>query len=163
MNERSQFEALGWMVHDWRYSGQEVTVLHREPFRWRWIATQVVTYIFPIRRTPENYQSVLDDYADLRTFAAEFKQTWIPIGLQCGYALLPIYLGRGFSPALVTEIERNVQKRWCVAYVPSLFDVETRQLHTLGTKSFWGCVYRPYIRATIVDTVKNLTDAAAMA
>ena len=163
MNERSQFEALGWMVHAWRHAGQEITVLHREPFRWRWIATQVVTYVFPIRRTPDNYQSVLDDYAALRAFAADFKQTWLPIGLQCGYALLPIYLGRGFSPALVTEIERNFKKHWCVIHVPSLLDVETGQLCTLETNSFWGCVYRPYIRATIVDTVKVLPDAAAMA
>jgi hypothetical protein len=163
VNERSQFEALGWMVHDWRHAGQEITVLHREPFRLQWCATQLVTYVFLVRKTPEDYQSVLDDYAALRAFADNFKQTWLPFGLQCGFALLPIYIGQGFSPSLVTEVHRNFRKRWCVAHVPSLFDVETGQLDTLEANSFWGCVYRPYIRATIADTVKLLPGAAALA
>lgn len=163
MNDRSQLEASGWMVHDWRHAGQDVTVLHREPFRLRWFATQLVTYVFLIRQTPADYQSALDDYAPLRAFADDFKQTWLPFGLQCGFALLPIYIGQEFSPSLVTEIRRNFRKRWCVSHIPSLFDAETGQLDTLEAKSFWGCVYRPYIRDTISDTVKLLPGAAAMA
>jgi len=151
------------MVHDWRHAGQEITVLHREPFHLRWFATQLVTYVFLIRQTPEDYQSVLDDYAALREFADNFKQSWLPFGLQCGFALLPIYMGQGFSQPLVTEIRRNFRKRFCVVHIPSLFDVETGQLDTLVANSFWGCVYRPYIRATIADTVKRLPGAPALA
>jgi len=151
------------MVHDWRHAGQEITVLHREPFHLRWFATQLVTYVFLIRQTPEDYQSVLDDYAALREFADNFKQSWLPFGLQCGFALLPIYMGQDFSLSLVTEIHRNFRKRFCVVHVPSLFDVEAGQLDTLMTNSFWGCVYRPYIRATIDETVKLLPGAPALA
>ncbi len=138
-------------------------MLHREPFRLRWCATQLVTYLFLIRKTPDDYQSVLDDYGDLRAFADNFKQTWLPLGFQCGFALLPIYMGQRFSPPLVTEIRRNFRKRWCVFHVPSLFDVETGELDTLEANSFWGSVYRPYIRDTIADTVKLLPGAAAFA
>jgi hypothetical protein len=151
------------MLHDWHHAGQEIMVLHREPFRLQWCATQLVTYVFLIHNTPEDYQSVLDDYAALRAFADNFKQTWLPFGFQCGFALLPIYIGQNFSRSLVTEVHRNFRKRWCVVHVPSLFDIETGQLDTLEANSFWGCVYRSYIRATIADTVNLLPGTAALA
>jgi len=43
-----------------------------------------------------------------------------------------------------------------VFHVPSILDSATGQLHTLEAKSFWGCIYRKYINATVADVANAL-------
>ncbi len=157
---RGDFESQGWTVHAWNYANQHVTVLQREPFRMKWIATKLVTYVFLIHRTPKDYLSVLSDYPALRQFAGDHKQTWLPFGVQCGYALLPIYIGRGFPEYLIGDIRTTYRKRWCVLHVPSLFDLDSGQAFTLQAKSLWGCVYRNFIEDSIAQTTHALAPAA---
>ncbi|MCZ6834855.1 MAG: hypothetical protein O7G85_03700 [Planctomycetota bacterium] len=159
----AKFESMGWTVHTWAHAGQDVTVLQREPFRLKWFATQLVTFIFVIRRTPENYQSVLDDYSALRGFAKEHKKTPLPIAFQCGYALLPIYIGNSFSESLLSDIRSTFVKHWCVFHVPSLLDSGTGQLHALEKKFLWGGIYRSFITSTVAKTAKDLVTQGYMA
>ena len=77
----------GWRVHVWPHADQEVAVYHSEPFRLAWFATQLVTFVFVIHRTPDSYQSVLDDYGALRRFAGSQKQTLLPFAFQCGFSM----------------------------------------------------------------------------
>lgn len=150
------FESKGWLVHSWAYGDQNVTVLHREPFRLAWFATQLITFVYIIRRAPDDYQSILDDYSELRKFASDNKRTLLPFAFQCGYALLPIYVGESFSESLLANIRSTYKKRWCVVHVPSLLESDTGHLHTLEAKSFWGCVYRNFIGETVADVAKTL-------
>ncbi|MCA9005687.1 MAG: hypothetical protein KDA70_10490 [Planctomycetaceae bacterium] len=152
------FRNKGWQVHSWNYADQEVQVLHQEPFRLTWFATQLVTYVFIIERTPENYQSILDDYAALREFAGQHKNTVLPFGIQCGYALLPIYVGGSFSEELIIDVQNTYRKRWCVFHAPALLEQDTGKLHKLEAKSFWGCVYRDYIESVINETALVLNE-----
>lgn len=154
----TQFRNKGWRVHSWNYADQEVLVLHQEPFRLDWIATQLVTYVFIIERTPDNYQAILDDYAALREFAGQHKNTILPFGFQCGYALLPIYVGGPFSEALIADVKNTYRKRWCVFHTPALLERDTGKLHTLETKSFWGCIYRDYIESALNETALVLNE-----
>jgi hypothetical protein len=153
----STFESAGWTVHSWPQSDQNVTVLHREPFRLSWLATQLVTYIYIINRVPDTYQSVLDDYASLRRFAKQHKQTLLPFGFQCGYALLPLYVGQAFPEPLIRDIQQTFKARWCVMHVPSLLESNSGRLHTLEAKSFWGCIYRKFITSAVDATARTLS------
>jgi len=157
---RETFESMGWRIHSWPYAGRTVTVLHREPFRLSWIATQLVTFVYVIDRVPEDYRSVLDDYAALRKFAGSHKRTFLPFAVQCGYALLPIYVGASFPESLVADVRQTYRKRWCVFHVPSLLETGTGRLHTLEAKSFWGCVYRPFVGRTIAEVARVLAPPA---
>ena len=139
----------GWQRHDWEFHNQIVTVLQREPFRWSWFATKLVTCVFVIHDTPDSYASILDDYNPLHAFSRDHKKTRIPFSLQAGFAILPIYVGKGFSEELISQIKTKHKKRWCVMHIPSLFDTETNTCHTLCTNSFWGCVYRDFISDVI--------------
>ncbi len=157
-NESSDhvFETAGYQVHHWAGLGErDVVVLHKEPFRFAWFATKLVTYVFLIRRSVETVQQIRDDYPALRAFAGEHKRTLLPFAFQCGYALLPVYVSETFPDALTEAIRSTYKKRWCVFHVPSLLEVGTGRLHSLERKSFWGCVYRRYIQAT-VDEVANV-------
>ena len=138
-----------WWSHSWTLHDQPVMVLHREPFRLKWFATQVVTFVFVIDRNPGDIESVDADYVALRKFASHNKRTWLPFAFQCCYALLPIYTGDLFSDSLVTEIRTRNKKRWCVFHVPSLMDSNTGTVYTLQHKSIWGGMYRSYIHTTI--------------
>jgi len=146
------FESRGWQVHTWPYADQEVTVLQREPFRISWCATQLVTFVYVIHRVPENYQSVLDDYAALRDFASKHKRTLLPFSIQCGYALLPIYVGESFSESLCADIRTTYKKRWCVLHAPALLETSTGRLHKCEAESYWGCIYRDYINSVLAET-----------
>jgi hypothetical protein len=138
-----------WWTHSWSLNDDPVTVLHREPFRLKWLATKLVTFVFVINRTPSDIASIDADYAAMRIFASQHKRTWIPFTIQCGYALLPIYVGKSFSNTLIHEIHSRFKKRWCVFHLPSLLDSDNGTVHTLQHNSFWGCVYRDYIHATV--------------
>jgi hypothetical protein len=143
------FNQSDWWSHSWLLGDRSVTVLHREPFRFKWFATQVVTFVFVIHQKPENIAAIDSDYAAMRTFASQHKRTWLPFAVQCGYALLPIYVGDSFSDSLTNEIQTRFNKRWCVFHVPSLLDATTGSVYTLRHRSFWGCVYREYIHTTV--------------
>jgi len=154
----SDFFSLGFDVQHWRHGGADVLVLQKEPFRLQWIATQLVTFVFLIPRTVQNYDEIVDDYRSLRGFAGDHKRTWLPFGFQCGYALLPIYLGAGFNDSLKVSVRTTFKKRWCVFHAPSLFDLESRELTTLEAKSFWGCIYRSFISATVTEVVRVISE-----
>lgn len=140
-----------WWSHSWLLDDKPVTVLHREPFRFKWFATQVVTFVFVIHRKPEDIASIDADYAALLKFASQHKRTWLPFAVQCGYALLPIYVADSFSDSLTNEIKTRFKKRWCVFHVPSLLDTSTGSVQTLEHESFRGCIYRDYIHTTVVQ------------
>jgi len=150
----SDYPRLGYDVQHWRHGDADVLVLQKEPFRLQWIATQLVTFVFLIPRTVQNYDEIVDDYRSLREYAGDHKRTWLPFGFQCGYALLPIYLGTRFNESLRESIRSTFKKRWCVFHAPSLFDLESHELTTLAAKSFWVCIYRPYIRETVKEVAR---------
>jgi hypothetical protein len=154
----SDFTRLGYDVQHWRHGDADVLVLQKEPFRLQWIATQLVTFVFLIPRTVQNYDEIVDDYRSLRGYAGDHKRTWLPFGFQCGYALLPIYLGTGFNEALRASIRSTYKRRWCVFHAPSLFDLESRELTTLATKSFWGCIYRSFVTETVAEVVRVISE-----
>jgi hypothetical protein len=108
----TDLEADGWAVESWHYRGQDVTVLHREPFRLHWFATQLVTFVFIIDGVPKDYHAMLDDYAALRRYAGQHKQTLLPFGLQCGYAILPIYVGEGFSETQKAIVRSRISRKF---------------------------------------------------
>ena len=152
-------EAAGWLVHPWRDAeGRDVTVLHREPFRISWWATRLVTYVFLVPGSVDDYASILAEYAAFRKFAAENRRTLLPPGMQCAYAILPVYLGNSFPSQLVKDVNSIYQKRWCMLYLPSLLETQTAHLHTLESKSLWGCAYRDYLRATLGEVVNFLSE-----
>ena len=156
--QTEHFQSKGWSVHSWQsMTGSNATVLQREPFRLSWFATQLVTFVYIINRVPADYQDILDDYDALRTFAGKNKRTFLPFAIQCGYALLPIYIGTTFTDKLVADVRMTYKKRWCVIHVPSLLESETGKLHSLEVESYWGCVYRDFIRVTLADVASVLT------
>ena len=146
----------GWQRHDWNLGNRSVTVSQCEPFRWSWLATKLVTYVFVVQDAPDSYASLLDDYDALRGFARDHKKTRIPFSLQAGFALLPIYVGDNFDLELVSQIESTYKKRWCVMHIPSIFDTQTNTCHTLGVNFFWGCVYRDFVPDTIRRVAQQL-------
>jgi hypothetical protein len=64
------FERAGYQIHHWAGpGGGDVLVLQKEPFRFSWLATRLVTFVFLIRQRVETYPQVLHDYPALRKFA----------------------------------------------------------------------------------------------
>lgn len=157
---RATFEARGWRVHTWARDGREDLVLQREPFRLRWFATQLVTFVYVARRAPGSWDEVQRDYAPFRKFAGDHKRTILPLGIQCGYALLPVYVADAFPDALCADVRSRFVKRWCVMHVPSLLESGTGRLHTLDTGSIWGALYRGYVRDTIAEAAAALAPPA---
>jgi hypothetical protein len=150
------FETAGYWVHHWAGLGEnDIRVLHKEPFRFTWLATRLVTFVFLIQRPIEDFSEALDDYPLLREFAGEHKRTSLPCGFQCGYALLPIYIARAFPEGLIEETRSTYKKRWCVFHIPSLLNADTGRLVTLDGHYLWGLIYRHYLRAT-VDEVAHM-------
>lgn len=143
------FDRSQWWFHTWNRDGQKIQVLHREPFRWRWLGTQMVTFVFLVDRAPESLETVVSDFESMHQFASQQKKTWLPFGFQCGFALLPIYIGEAFPDALVEEIRGCNRSSYCVLRIASLLDLQSGTVHTLEQRFLWGCVYRSYLLATI--------------
>lgn len=147
----------GWDAYAGSDAPRNAAVLHREPFRLSWIATQMVTFAFVIDYTPDDYDELLRDYDDFRKFASRHKKTFLPIGFQCGYCLLPIYVGHGFSQLLIGSIrsKRHYRSLSCTVFQPSLFDVQSHLLHTQELS--YGIVYRRFVSETITQIAEKLS------
>jgi len=143
--------ALGFTVH--RY-GEGGLALQREPFRVQWFLTQLVTFVFLIPRQVTSWGEMMADYDDLAAFAAQRKKTLLPRGFQCGLALLPIYVGHGFSDELKETVRTQSKKRWCMFHTPSLLDLAIGDCTALAPKYIWGAVYRGYINETVQSVSK---------
>ena len=152
----SPFHLNRWRHYDWNLRKRNVTVLHSEPFRSSWYATKLVSFAFVIDDTPDSYESVMDDYVALRSFASNHKKTRLPISFGAGFALLPIYVGAGFNSELVSKIKSTYKKRWCSLHVPTLYDIRTSECHTPVRNSVWGCIYREFISDTIRSIAEQL-------
>src|SRR5436190_23488313 len=157
------FQSMGFQVHHWAmHDGDDVVVLQKEPLRMEWYFTQVVTFLFLIRRHVDAIDELDHDFAPLLAFAKAHKRTWLPRGLQCGYALLPVYVGTDFNDDLKRRVRALPKKRWCLFHAPSLFDVETMRLTTVTGLSLWGRVYADYIYRTIGEATQVLVADAAI-
>ncbi len=143
--------ALGFTVH--RYEADSLA-LQREPFRMSWIATQLVTFVFVIRRQVTSWEEMAADFAAMKSFAKQHKKTFLPMGFQCGYALLPIYVGAGFSDELRETVRSTFKKRWCMMHLPSLLDLATGECTSLAANHIWGVIYRTYV----ADTITSVSD-----
>ena len=151
------FADMGFTVHHWDNSQLgHVTVLQKEPFRLRWGASQLVTFVFIIDSKIATYSEIEELYSHLLDFAKKHKRTLLPRGLQCGYALLPIYIADRFESSLRDRIRTEFKKRWCVFHLASLYEIATGDTVTLQHGSFWGWIYRDYIRTTIRDVTDSM-------
>jgi hypothetical protein len=156
------FTDMGFAVHHWNSSQiGHVTVLQREPFRLSWAATKVVTFVFLIGSRLAAYSEIDEHYPHLIEFAKDHKRTILPRGLQCGYALLPIYIAESFDVMLQDRIRTDFKKRWCIFHVPSLFETDAGNTVTLRHESFWGVMYREYVRTTILDVTNAVAGASS--
>ncbi len=154
----SDFAALGFEVLRF---GDASLALRREPFRASWVFTQLVTFVFVIRKQVTSWDELAADYDGQLAFAARNKKTFLPRGLQCGYALLPVYVGTGFPVELEEAVRTRFEKRWCVMHVPSLLDVATGKCSTLSSKHIWGAIYRGYVQDTIKSVAELVSRTAA--
>jgi len=150
------FVDMGFTVHHWDDTQLgHVTVLQKEPFRLRWYATQLVTFVFIIDSQITTYSEIEELYSHLLEFAKKHKRTLLPRGLQCGYALLPIYIADRFESSVRDRVRTTFKKRWCVFHVASLYEIATGDTVTLEDGSRWGKLYWKYIRTTIRDVTDS--------
>ena len=152
------FVDMGFTVHHWDDTQLgHVTALQKEPFRLRWYATQLVTFVFIIDSQITTYSEIEELYSHLLEFAKKHKRTLLPRGLQCGYALLPIYIADRFESSVRDRVRTTFKKRWCVFHVPSLYEIATGDTVTLEDGSrWWGKLYWKYIRTTIRDVTDSI-------
>lgn len=155
------FADMGFTVHHWDTSQTgQVTALQREPFRLTWAATKLVTFVFLVHTDVTEYSDIVDQYPQLLDFAKRHKRTVLPKGIQCGYALLPIYIAESFEARLQERVRTDFKKRWCVFHVPALLEIATSNIVTLRHGSFWGEMYRDYVRATTLDVANAVVQTA---
>ena len=150
-----EYGERGWIVHRWNYKNDEITVLQREPFRLSWFATQLVTFVFLIPYGVEDFSEIANDYSLFRKFSGKNKRSQVPFLLQCGYAILPIYISGSFSSQVIENVQTTEEIKLGVFYNPSLLETQTGHLYTLKRKSTYGCVYRNYMHSTICE-IANL-------
>ena len=102
------------------------------------------------------YSEIEELYSHLLEFAKKHKRTLLPRGLQCGYALLPIYIADRFESSVRDRVRTSFKKRWCVLHVASLYEIATGDTVTLEDGSRWGKLYWKYIRTTIRDVTDSI-------
>lgn len=152
-----ELAALGFNVSRFE---EDSLVLQREPFRLSWMLTQLVTFVFLIPKQVTSWEEMIADFEKLKKFAKRHKKTFLPMGLQCGYALLPIYIGTGFSDQLKETVRTKYTKRWCMFHLPSLLDIPTGECTTLAPNYIWGALYRGYIHETVTSVAEVVTKNA---
>jgi len=122
-------------------------------FRWRWIATQLNTFIVAIDFGAENpdVSQMERCLEDSFTYAKEHYQGW-PRGLQSVMGAIVILLSSQLDEGLISYCrELNVGKTWAGFAVPVCVNSDSNEFHHFEKNPIWGRIYYPFFRELIRD------------
>ena len=140
-------------VTDATHLGRASVIGYDKRFRWRWMATQLNTFV------------ICTDYGDEAVapahlaehayrgfdYAREHYAGW-PRGLQSGLAVMSVLLTTDVTPEASRYCRQlKAEKKWAGFAVPVCVDAGTDEVHAFEKAPLWGRVYYPYFGRLIAS------------
>ena len=133
--------------------GRPTVIGYEKKFRWRWMATQLNTFIVASDCGEETItaQTIEEFLTEAFQYAKKNYSGW-PRGLQSGVGVIGILLSTSVSDDAQTYCkELKSGKKWAGFAVPVAVDVAANQVYAFEKNPMWGRIYFPHFKALIAD------------
>jgi len=127
------------------------TIGYTKEFRWRWVATQLNTFIVATNFDDEKITSSLIErhLTESFNYAEENYSGW-PRGLQSGLGVISILISKNVDED-AKEYCRKLKsgKKWAGFSIPVIYNPETKEKFQFEKRPVWGAIYFPHFRNLI--------------
>ena len=120
-------------------------------FKWRWIATQLNTFIVAVDIGSEVVtEKLISQYIDESfNYAKSHYKGW-PRGFQSGIAVITILVSDHINEDAIEYCKKlKSGKKWAAFTVPVIINSSTNESHYFEKKPIWGRIYFSYLKNMI--------------
>ncbi|MEL7145968.1 MAG: hypothetical protein AAFO69_06345 [Bacteroidota bacterium] len=142
--------------------GHHCIIGYDKRFRWRWLATQLNTFIVAADLGDEAITAdLIEGYlSESFEYSMQNYKGW-PRGLQSGVAVIAILI----SSNVTTEAKEYCEKlksgsKWAAFTVPVVHDSSENMTYRFLKRPSWGLVYYPHFRKLINELKSGLSQEA---
>ncbi|MDH5535821.1 MAG: hypothetical protein OEZ08_09685 [Betaproteobacteria bacterium] len=118
--------------------------------------TYVVAGIFAIPVDTLSVSTLSANIAALYDGTKRAKRAWWPRGIS-GMFLFPFYLGSGFSPEVVSWVQRRHPYRWAIWHEPVLYDTGQHSVTMRGDYGLFGSAFYPLVGVLYVRAMQAIS------
>lgn len=125
-------------------------------FRWRWMATQLNTFIIASDFGNEtiSVQTIEEFLTDSFRYAKDNYRGW-PRGLQSGLGVIVILISEKVDQEAIEYCKKlKSGKKWAGFAIPVTIDASSKQVYFFDHKPMWGRIYYPYFNKMINQITK---------
>jgi hypothetical protein len=126
-------------------------------FRWRWIATQLNTFVFAVDfgANPIGISDMEACLTEAFEFSKKNYKGW-PRGLQSGLGAIVIALSNQLSEEVITFCrEMNAGKKYAGFAIPACVNSGTGEVHYFEKYPLWGRIYYPFFDEMLKDLTRS--------
>lgn len=132
------------------------SVAYYKDFRWRWMATQLNTFIIVGETDQKVDLRTIDLFSALAfQFALNNSKGW-PRGLQAGIGSIAILKGTEVDPAALSFVSNPSRKHWSAFEIPVIYNTANKQTYRYTGTPMWGAIYFPYFTKLINGVTAKL-------
>ncbi len=129
--------------------GVPCTIGYIKEFRWRWMATQLNTFIFfGDSASPIDQQAIDRFSAQCFDYATRNSKGW-PRGFQSAIGSIAILQGTQVQADAVTYCEKNHRKHVAAFEIAVVYDQVQKKATRFKSTPAWGALYFSYFAKTI--------------
>jgi hypothetical protein len=128
---------------------------YEKKFKWRWMATQLNTFIVAIDygRDAVSLATVEAALTEAFAYARLHSKGW-PRGLQSGIGVITILASSNIDQNAIRYCrELKSGKKWSGFAVPVVVDTSTGEFYSFDHRPLWGWIYFPHFRQLIDDVL----------
>mgnify|MGYP001108474121 CR=1 FL=1 len=130
-------------------NGINCAIGYIKKFKWRWIATQLNTFIIIGQTEQLIDRSLIEEFSTSGyKYSIKNNRGW-PRGIQSGVGSIAILQGENIDYSAVEFCRKFPKKHWSVFEIPVLFDLNTKTTIKYSNKPLWGAMYFPFFTKTI--------------
>ncbi len=124
---------------------------YEKKFRWRWMATQLNTFIVATDFGDENITiKLLEEHLTTSFRFAKKNYTGWPRGLQSGLAVISIVISSHIEEASKEYcLQLKSGKKWAGFSIPVTINTSTNEMYHFKKSPIWGMIYYPYFKKMI--------------
>jgi hypothetical protein len=129
--------------------GIDCTIGYIKKFKWRWIATQLNTFIIVGTTEKKIDKQLIENFSSsCLKYGLKNHKGW-PRGLQAGVGSIAILNGSDIDSEAIQFCEKPSKKHWSAFEIPIIYDRTKREVIKYRKTPIWGRIYFPFFTETI--------------
>lgn len=134
-----------------RINDRPTVIGYDKKFKWRWMATQLNTFIIASDFSDEIItEQIIEEFLTESFKYAKSNYSGWPRGLQSGLGVIAILISKKIDESAISYCnELKSGKNWAGFSIPVTIDSYTNKVYFFDKSPMWGRIYYPYFKKMI--------------